>query len=366
MAVKTFFLLSLFSLLTIFVGADEKVPAIYVFGDSLVDVGNNNYLAISLAKADFPHNGVDFPGQKATGRFSNGKNAADFLAEKVGLPTSPPYLSVVSPKKGKTKKEKDSAFLAGVSFASGGAGIFNGTDDTFRQSIPLPKQVEYFSIVHDALVQQLGSAGAQEYLSKSLFPVVIGSNDIFGYFKSGSEAAKNSTPQQYVDLMVSTLKGLLKRLYILGARKFVITGIGAVGCCPSQRNQNKTELCNEAANYWATKYNDGLKSGLNQFKSELNGFYYTYFDTYSVFTNFIEKPATYGFTEVKAACCGLGNLKAQLPCVPVSTYCPNRSDHLFWDLYHPTERASRMFVDTIFSGSQQYVIPMNLKQLVAV
>lgn len=79
-----------------------------------------------------------------------------------------------------------------------------------RQSIPLPKQVEYFSMVHDALVQQLGSAGAQEHLSKSLFPVVIGSNDIFDYFKSGSKAAKNSTPQQYVDLMVSTLKGLLK------------------------------------------------------------------------------------------------------------------------------------------------------------
>lgn len=74
----------------------------------------------------------------------------------------------------------------------------------------------------------------------------------------------------------------------------MVTGIGAVGCCPSQRNQNKTEVCNEEANYWATKYNDGLKSGLHQFKSELNGFYYSYFDTYSVFTNFIEKPATYG------------------------------------------------------------------------
>ncbi|KAJ0751333.1 putative triacylglycerol lipase [Helianthus annuus] len=57
----------------------ESVPGLYVFGDSLVDVGNNNYLAISLAKADFPHNGVDFPTGKATGRFSNGKNAADFL-----------------------------------------------------------------------------------------------------------------------------------------------------------------------------------------------------------------------------------------------------------------------------------------------
>lgn len=56
-----------------------KVTAMYVFGDSLVDVGNNNYLKISLAKANFPHNGVDFPTGKATGRFSNGKNAADFI-----------------------------------------------------------------------------------------------------------------------------------------------------------------------------------------------------------------------------------------------------------------------------------------------
>jgi hypothetical protein len=59
----------------------QMVPAIFVFGDSLVDVGNNNYLPVSVAKADFPHNGIDFPTKKATGRFSNGKNAADFLGE---------------------------------------------------------------------------------------------------------------------------------------------------------------------------------------------------------------------------------------------------------------------------------------------
>ncbi|CAI0379738.1 unnamed protein product [Linum tenue] len=57
------------------------VPAVYVFGDSLVDVGNNNHLPVSLAKADFPHNGMDFPTNKPTGRFSNGKNAADWLGK---------------------------------------------------------------------------------------------------------------------------------------------------------------------------------------------------------------------------------------------------------------------------------------------
>ena len=58
-----------------------RVPAIYVFGDSLADVGNNNYLpnAAMTSKANFPHNGIDFPGGIPTGRFSNGYNGIDYL-----------------------------------------------------------------------------------------------------------------------------------------------------------------------------------------------------------------------------------------------------------------------------------------------
>ena len=57
----------------------QKAPAVYVFGDSLVDVGNNNYLSLSIEKAILPHYGIDFPTKKPTGRFSNGKNAADLI-----------------------------------------------------------------------------------------------------------------------------------------------------------------------------------------------------------------------------------------------------------------------------------------------
>ena len=46
-------------------------------------------------------------------------------AEKVGLPTSPPYLSLVL----KAKFNKNVSFLEGVNFASGGAGIFDGTKE---------------------------------------------------------------------------------------------------------------------------------------------------------------------------------------------------------------------------------------------
>ncbi|CAN1339809.1 GDSL esterase/lipase At5g55050 [Linum perenne] len=180
----------------------QPVPAVYVFGDSLVDVGNNNYLRVSLAKADFPHNGIDFPNKKPTGRFCNGKNAADWLAEKLGLPTSPPYLSV------KTKNQ--SSFVAGISFASGGAGIFNGTDQLLRQSITFTRQVDYYQSVYQTLIQQMGSLEAQTHISKSIFAIVIGSNDIFGYSNSSSSTKQSTPPQMFVNLMATTLKSHLK------------------------------------------------------------------------------------------------------------------------------------------------------------
>jgi hypothetical protein len=59
----------------------SQVPAVYVFGDSSLDVGNNNHLpGDEVPRADKPYYGVDLPGSgKPTGRFSNGYNVADFV-----------------------------------------------------------------------------------------------------------------------------------------------------------------------------------------------------------------------------------------------------------------------------------------------
>ncbi|KAF8009144.1 hypothetical protein BT93_J0205 [Corymbia citriodora subsp. variegata] len=341
--------------------AGQMVPAAFVLGDSLVDVGNNNYLPISLAKADFPHNGMDFPTKKPTGRFCNGKNTADFLAEKLGLPTSPPYLALVS---NSSKSNSSSSFLTGVSFASGGAGIFDGTTEKYKQSVPFSKQVEYYLAVHESLVQHMGSSGAKKHVAKSLFIVVIGSNDIFSYSGS-SDLRKQHTPQQYVDLMASSLKDHLKRLHGYDARKFVFVGLPPIGCCPSQRSQNKS-ACNEDTNTWSRMYNTALLAMLKGLKSELNDISYSYLDAYAVVQTLVQNPSAYGFTEVKAACCGLGNLNAKVGCLPISQYCPNRRDHVFWDLYHPTEAAARLFIDKAFHGSPQYAYPMDVQQLAAV
>ncbi|XP_050139753.1 GDSL esterase/lipase At5g55050-like [Malus sylvestris] len=357
---KAFFVI-VFSLFTsgflVALSEAQMVPAIYVFGDSLVDVGNNDYLTISVFKADFPHNGVDYPGKVATGRWGNGKNSADFLAEKVGLPTSPPYLSLVS----KSNKRKAS-FVNGVSFASGGAGIFNGSDEQYRQAIPLSYQVNYYSEVHQNNGLQLGSKGAKDHLSKSLFLIVIGSNDIFGYFRN-SQLQNEYTLQQYANLMVSNLKEQLQRMHALGAQKFIVIGTGPVGCCPAQRNSSTGE-CNDVENSMSVMYNEALKSMLQQLKPAL-GISYTLFDTYTVLTNIIQNAASYGFTEVRAACCGMGKLNAEFPCTPVSSLCSNRRNHVFWDFYHPTQATHGIITDKLFDGPSKYSSPMTVKELIA-
>ncbi|CAA6656063.1 unnamed protein product [Spirodela intermedia] len=91
--------------------ATNVVPAIYVFGDSTADVGNNNFLPGNQAKANFAHNGIDFPGGTPTGRFSNGYNGIDYLAKKLRFKKSPPaYLSIT----------REAMLYRGANFASGG------------------------------------------------------------------------------------------------------------------------------------------------------------------------------------------------------------------------------------------------------
>ncbi|KMT09559.1 hypothetical protein BVRB_6g130190 [Beta vulgaris subsp. vulgaris] len=61
-------------------GEKAKVPALIVFGDSIVDPGNNNYI-VTIARVNFPPYGRDFPGGVPTGRFSNGKVPSDLIGK---------------------------------------------------------------------------------------------------------------------------------------------------------------------------------------------------------------------------------------------------------------------------------------------
>uniref|UniRef100_A0A2C9UG59 GDSL esterase/lipase n=1 Tax=Manihot esculenta TaxID=3983 RepID=A0A2C9UG59_MANES len=80
------FLLTLASLKQHCVDGESKVPCYFIFGDSLVDSGNNNNLP-TLAKVNYLPYGIDFP-EGPTGRFCNGRTADNLYksgARKVAL-----------------------------------------------------------------------------------------------------------------------------------------------------------------------------------------------------------------------------------------------------------------------------------------
>lgn len=92
-------LITLFSLATILIPLhyanalnlpnNETVPALIVFGDSVVDTGNNNYINTNV-KSNFLPYGKDFgAGNQPTGRFSNGLVLSDIIGTKHSLFVQP-------------------------------------------------------------------------------------------------------------------------------------------------------------------------------------------------------------------------------------------------------------------------------------
>ncbi|ONK74948.1 uncharacterized protein A4U43_C03F11750 [Asparagus officinalis] len=277
------------------------------------------------------------------------------LTERLGLPSPPPYLSIPA------NSNITQVFLKGVNFASGGAGVLDST--RADQCLKLTKQIDYYSTMYTDLVEKLGFIQARDHISMSIFAFIIGSNDILDYVKSSSSYQLNVTAEQLVGSMISSLEVHLKRIYNLGARKIIFVGTGPIGCCPQQRENSTSGECSARTNSISAQYDSGVASLLHEMKSEFNDMNYSFFNSSSTLMEYIESPDAHGFTDVKAACCGIGNLNALIACLPVSRLCEDRTSYVFWDLYHPTEATARLLTETMFSGSRPYVFPINVKQL---
>ncbi|KAF7071096.1 hypothetical protein CFC21_076504 [Triticum aestivum] len=335
-------------------------PALYVLGDSQADAGTNNHL-VTVLRADHPHNGVDYPGCKATGRFSNGKNFVDFLAEHLKLPSSPPpYLSICN------APSSNSIYLTGVNFASGGAGVSNQTNQ--GQCISFDHQIDHhFSKVNASLVQQLGQAQASAHLSRSIFAVAIGGNDILNYVRPSlvnqvlSPCPPTQSPDEFVASLALSLQDQLQRLYKLGMRRMFIIGAAPLGCCPVLRGK---EECDALANYMSSQYNIKVASLLRDMSDKYPDMLYSLFDPSIAMLDYFQRPEANGYSVVDAACCGLGGEKnAMFSCTPASSLCNNRTNHVFWDFVHPTEITAQKLTAVAFHGSAPFVTPRNVGQL---
>lgn len=327
----------------------KTVPALVVFGDSIVDPGNNNAIS-TIVKANFPPYGHDF-GQdhRPTGRFCNGRIPTDFIASKLGLKELlPAYLSP-----NLTKHD----ILTGVSFASGGTG-YDPLTAQLASVISMTDQLRMFDDYKQKVRSAGGDAALHSMLTEGVFAVCAGSDDVANtYFTM--RARSSYSHADYASLMVSHANAFLDGLLAAGARRVAIISMPPIGCVPSQRTLSggMARGCSEGHNEIATMVNAGMDDAVEKLKAKYPGTKVVLMDIYGYLLDMMLRPGSYGFTESTLGCCGTGMMEVSVLCNGVtSAVCGDVRDYLFWDSYHPTEKAYKILVDYVYDNYLQQLI----------
>ncbi|GLT85663.1 hypothetical protein SLE2022_038460 [Rubroshorea leprosula] len=337
-----------------FGASSEKITAFFIFGDSTVDTGNNNYINTTAENSEnYKPYGQGFFGEP-TGRFSDGRVIVDLIAEYAKLPLIPPFL------------EASADFTNGANFASGGAGILPETNK--GTVIDLPTQLKNYEAVQKTLVEKLGEIRAKELISEAVYFISIGSNDYMGGYLGNPRMQELYLPATYVSMVIGNLTQTIQVLYEKGARKFGFLSLAPLGCLPALRSLNPNEGCLEEGCGLARAHNKALRVVLTSLEYILKGFKYSNSNFYEWLEDRINNPSKYGFKDGVNACCGTGPYGGVYTCggtKKVKDYrlCDNAEDHVWWDSFHPTEGIYEQCAKELWNGPPSTVGPYNLEEL---
>uniref|UniRef100_A0A2N9F4N4 SGNH hydrolase-type esterase domain-containing protein n=1 Tax=Fagus sylvatica TaxID=28930 RepID=A0A2N9F4N4_FAGSY len=206
-----------------------------------------------------------------------------------------------------------------------------------------------------------------QYLAKSLVVMIIGSNDYLNNYLLPLLYTTSSKykPKDYADLLISHYTHQILALQRLGLRKFLLAGVGPLGCIP---NQLVTGLplsgkCVSFVNDIVGLFNKQLGSLVNQLNANHSGAIFVYGNTYGVFTDILNNPSHYGFRVTDRGCCGIGRNQGQISCPPLFIPCLTRDQYVFWDAFHPTQAVNEIIAQRAYSGSPSDCYPINVKQM---
>ncbi|WZZ73942.1 hypothetical protein YC2023_085312 [Brassica napus] len=297
---------------TVLFGA--KFPALYVIGDSLVDSGNNNHLE-TIAKSNFPPHGSDFEGGKPTGRFSNGKTIADYIAIYYGLPLVPAYMELSEEQKNNTS--------TGINYASASCGILPGTGKQVGKCLSMSVQVDLF----------------KETIDKNLKKK----------FKTQSELTfLNHRPLNTYTLSNTALKSIYRRLHGLGERKFFINNLKPLGCYPNIIAHTVPRgSCDDDLNLAVALYNAKLRRSLSHMKQKFSKTSFLYSDYFNFMLGLRGPSSNHASSNLMnstSPCCpSVYDGGVLTGCRANSSSCKMPNTHIFFDPFHPTQLANFMY-----------------------
>ncbi|KFK25385.1 hypothetical protein AALP_AA8G106800 [Arabis alpina] len=319
----------------------QIVPCYFVFGDSVFDNGNNNDLN-TLAKVNYLPYGIGFP-RGPTGRFSDGRNIPDFIAELLGFKDYIPPFTGASPEQAHT----------GLNYASGGGGILEESSKHMGDRISFERQIE------NHRTMTMTANVSPEELNKCIYTINIGSNDYLNnYFMPALYTSSHDfTFEQYADYLISRYRSYLESLYTLGARKVAVFGISKLGCTPRMIASHGGGLgCATEVNKAVEPFNENLRALVNEFNGNFNNAKFTFVDLFSG-QNLVAPLGLVMVTD--KSCCTVE--PGQELCAANKPVCKLRPQHVFWDNVHSTEAINMVVAKAAFAGP--IALPYNIALL---
>jgi phospholipase/lecithinase/hemolysin len=262
---------------------------LYIFGDSLSDVGN-------LSQATF---GLIPPPPYATGRLSNGPLWVDYLAQDLGL---------------KVDLTNDFAF-AGASTDN-----LNGLSPLFPAPFNQPGVLPGLQQQIDAFVAKPPAPDAE-----ALFILWAGANDYLN--------PDLTDPTATVTAAVTNLSQDIAKLVSVGAKNILVPNLPSLGQLPlinlDPQRAAGLNLVSGAHNAGLAQSLTGLSSGLPS-DVKLIGL-----DINTLFNQVVANPGQFGLTNVTDACFAASPV-LPTPKPGAAPLCDKPDEFLFWDGFHPT------------------------------
>ena len=289
--------------------------AVYVFGDSLSDTGN-------LAEKVYKTNFLNPPSYHNS--FTNGKVAAQVLAEAYGLKADPSLWA---------NRFRDQHRLYGRGFKPGTNYAVAGATATDRGvaflKLDLPGQVNAF-INH--------VAGAGNVPADALYAMIIGGNDV----RTAAQALNTS----FITSGVASELAQLQTLVARGAKNLLVVGVPDVSIIPEFTSGPPEQAA--AARSYSLLYNANLQAGIANLQLANPTIKITYFDFLAFNANLLASAAAYGFANTTEPCYTSDVVTAPVTtspaCGPVtSTGAANIDQFIYWDTVHPTARVHALW-----------------------
>ena len=299
----------------------QQFSNVYVFGDSLSDVG---YYRPVLTALGLPPTLV-----AALGRFttSPGPVWSELVSQYYGATPGPSNVN------------------SGNIFAQGGARVATNSASTPQGAAQRPVSTQ----VTEFLSRNGGTADPN-----ALYAIWAGANDIF---QSLQGAAAGTIPASQLPTIIQNTAGAeiqqIARLQGAGARYIVVFGLPNIGTTPAFAGSPSSSA---AATQLSAGFNTALFAGLAQ-----AGIRVIPIDAYSILTELGANPSLYGFTNATTPACGpfppFSSASDAFFCPP-QVQAPGGAQHYFFaDGVHPTTAVHAIIaqvVEQMISGPAAY------------